>query len=107
MRVIKSPDSDAAHKFTKGAVAFMQSVSTRYQYPNMAFFLTTGPMENTTMLATQNSVPQGNAAGLNVHWVDMRAAVLLGASLHAPGDSDHCGGCTGHPGIQGHKGNSE
>lgn len=58
MRVIKTNNSQAAHTFTTETVDFMKSVSTRYQSPNMHFFLTTGPMENTTMLATQNAVTQ-------------------------------------------------
>ena len=88
MRVIKTNNSAAAHQFTNETVAFMHSVAERYQKPDITFFLTSGPMENTTMLATQNAVAQANSEGLKCVWIDMRTA-CVGARLHAPDDSDH------------------
>lgn len=103
MRVIKTNNSAMAQKFTNETVSFMHSVVTRYNKPDITFFLSTGPMENTTMLATQNAVAKAKAEGLKCVWIDMRTA-CVGARLHASDDSDHCDGCAGHPGIEGHRG---
>lgn len=102
MRVIKTPDSAMAKKFTAETISFMKNATKLYQ-SNITFFLTTGPMENTTMAATKAAVKQGTQEGLKVHWIDMRTA-CVDARLHAPDDGDGCDGCAGHPGIEGHYG---
>lgn len=109
MRVIKRAGSPMAQRFTKETLAFMRNASLAYSgngsgpAPNITFFLTSGPMENTTMAATQAAVAAANAEGLRAVWVDMRDA-CVDADLHAPDDTDGCDGCAGHPGVQGHRG---
>lgn len=102
MRVIKTPDSAMGKQFTAETIAFMKNAVKLYQ-SNITFFLTTGPMENTTMPLTKAAVEQGTQEGLKVHWIDMRTA-CVDARLHAPDDEDGCDGCAGHPGIEGHYG---
>ena len=56
-------------------------------------------MENATGSATRDAVTQAVDQGLKVTAVDMQTACVK-ARQH--GNSDHCDGCAGHPGIQGH-----
>lgn len=88
-------------RFTEETVQFMKNATILYKKPDIQFFLTSGPMENTTYTGTVAAINQAKSAGLKATLIDMRAA-CASARLHAPDDSDQCDGCAGHPGIQGH-----
>lgn len=88
-------------QFTRETVSFMKNATVLYGKPDIQFFLTAGPMENTTYTGTSEAVAQGKAVGLKVTLIDMRSA-CASARLHA--NTDLCDGCAGHPGIEGHRG---
>lgn len=90
-------------RFAEETVQFMRNATVLYGKPDIQFFLTAGPMENTTITGTREAVKQGVAAGLKVSLVDMTAACAQ-ARLHGAGNTDLCDGCAGHPGIEGHRG---
>jgi hypothetical protein len=88
-------------QFTKETVEFMKNATVLYNKIDIEFFLTAGPMENTTASGTVAAVAQGKAEGLKVTFVNMSTAC---AQARQHGNSDDCDGCAGHPGIEGHRG---
>eukprot|EP00040_Diaphanoeca_grandis_P003692 m.25596 g.25596 ORF g.25596 m.25596 type:complete len:411 (-) comp15077_c0_seq1:130-1362(-) len=96
----KGPGMD---RFTQETVAFMKNATMLYGKPDIQFFLTVGPMENTTITGTEAAVSAAIAEGLNVTMIDMRTACAA-ARIHGSGDSDWCDGCASHPGVEGHRG---
>jgi hypothetical protein len=70
---------------------------------DIQFFLNAGPMENNTIGGTQLAIKLATAQGLKATFVDMQTA-CVDANLHQADNGDHCDGCAGHPGIQGHRG---
>lgn len=103
MRVIGDPSSSLGAKFTSDTVQFMKNATQLYNKPEIQFFLTTGPMENTTAPLTKQAIENANAQGIRATLIDMSTA-CVDAVQHAPGDSDGCDGCANHPGIFGHRG---
>lgn len=113
MRVIKDPSSAMGARFTAETVAFMHNASASYAAawstwasaeaagaPNITFFLSTGPIENTTLPLTQAAVAQANNEGLRAVWVDLQATCYA-QPYHANGD--FCDGCANHPGQFAHR----
>ena len=90
-------------QFATEMVAFLVNVTTLYQTKDIQFFLSSGPMENTTITGTQSAVAQARALGIKATWIDMRTA-CVDARIHGAGDSDMCDGCHSHPGVEGHRG---
>jgi len=88
-------------RFTAETVQFMKTATVLYSKPDIQFFLTAGPMENTTLSGTTAAVVAGKAAGLKVTFIDMTGAC---AQARQHGNTDECDGCAGHPGIEGHRG---
>lgn len=105
--ISKFPDGFA--RFTNQTVDFMANASLLYG-GKIHFFLTSGPMENTTFDATRAAVQQAAAAGLQATLIDMRSACVGAQPLQPPAsigkspNADGCDGCAGHPGVEGHRG---
>ena len=101
---VNGTDKAGYERFSAEMVDFMRNATLLYKKPDITFFLSTGPIENTTMKATQSAVLQARAAGLKATWVDLRTACMK-ARLHAvPPQLDQCDGCANHPGVEGHYG---
>ena len=61
-------------------------------------------MENTTMNGTLQAIAMAHGAGLKATFIDTRRACVA-ARIHQKNDGfDHCDGCAGHPGVEGHRG---
>ena len=103
MRAITKLKEKGMGRFAEETVAFMVNATRLYSKADIQFFLSAGPMENSTMPGTLAAIRQATKQGLKATFVDMRAA-CASSRLHAPDDSDHCDGCAGHPGVEGHRG---
>ena len=106
----------------------MRNATALYKKPDIQFFLNAGPMENATMNGTLQAIAMATAAGLKATFVDARRACVslfgftgampppfahgqtacvwqVSGRIHQENDAfDHCDGCAGHPGVEGHRG---
>ena len=58
-----------------------------------------------TITGTQSAIKMAASHGLKATFVDMTTACVNDdEAADGPVNSDHCDGCAGHPGINGHRG---